>query len=51
MIHFLIGNLTWDALPHKWFTIGGTVALIVGGLFVTGLLTYLKRWKWLWRSG
>ena len=50
MTHFLLGNLTWDALPHEWFTIGGTVALILGGLFVAGLLTYLKRWRWLWNE-
>jgi len=48
MQHFLLGNLTWAALPHEWFTIGGTVSLILGGIFVAGLLTYLKRWKWLW---
>jgi hypothetical protein len=23
----LFGKLTLDALPHEWFTVGGTVAL------------------------
>ena len=46
----IFGKLTWDALPHEWFTIGGTVAIILGGLFVAGLLTYFKRWTWLWKE-
>src|ERR1051326_265716 len=48
MLHFLLGNLNRAALPHEWFTIGGTVSLILGGLVFVGLLTYFKRWKWLW---
>ncbi len=48
MMHFILGNLTWSALPHEWFTIGGTVAITFGGLVVAGSLTYFKRWKWLW---
>lgn len=47
-MHFLLGKLTWDALPHEWFTIGGTVSLILGGIAVGAFLTYTKRWKWLW---
>lgn len=47
-MHFLLGKLTWDAVPHEWFTIGGTVSIILGGIFVAGALTYFKRWKWLW---
>jgi cytochrome o ubiquinol oxidase subunit 1 len=50
MEHFIFGNLTWSALPHEWFTIGGTVALVLGGLGAVALLTYLKRWKWLWHE-
>jgi cytochrome o ubiquinol oxidase subunit 1 len=44
----IFGKLTLDALPHEWFTIGGTISLILGGIGVVLLLTYLKRWKWLW---
>ncbi len=46
----LFGNLTISSLPHEWFTIAGTLTLIFGGLFVAGLVTYLKRWKWLWNE-
>ncbi len=48
MQHFLFGNLTWSALPHEWFTIAASVSIGLGGIFVVGLLTYFKRWKWLW---
>jgi cytochrome o ubiquinol oxidase subunit 1 len=46
----IFGKLTWDALPHEWFTIGGTASLILGGLAVAAFLTYTKRWKWLWQE-
>lgn len=48
MQQFIFGNLTPAALPHEWFTIGGTVAMVMMGLVVAILLTYFKRWKWLW---
>ena len=46
----VFGKLTWSDLPHEWFTIGGTVALF--GMALTGIaiLTYFKRWKWLWKE-
>jgi cytochrome o ubiquinol oxidase subunit 1 len=45
---FLFGKLTLNALPHEWFTIGGTLSLVLGGLAVAAFLSYTKRWKWLW---
>lgn len=50
MTHFLFGNLTLQALPHEWFTIGGTFAMISMGLAAVAFLTYTKRWKWLWQE-
>ncbi len=50
MEHFIFGNLTWSALPHEWFTIGGTVSIILGMALVGGVITYYKRWRWLWRD-
>lgn len=46
----ILGNLQWSSLPHEWFTIGGTLALF--GIAFTGaaVLTYFKRWKWLWKE-
>ena len=46
----LIGNLTWDSLPHEWFTIGGTVAFLLLAVVVIVALTWTKRWKWLWKE-
>jgi cytochrome o ubiquinol oxidase subunit 1 len=50
MTHFIFGKLTLDALPHQWFTIGGTLAMSGGAAVVTALLTYYRRWKWLWNE-
>lgn len=44
----MLGRLNFDALPSEPITIGGVIMMSLGGLFVAGLLTYFKRWKWLW---
>jgi cytochrome o ubiquinol oxidase subunit 1 len=46
----IFGKLTLDALPHEWFTIGGTVSLIAMSVAVVAFLTYFKLWKWLWKE-
>jgi cytochrome o ubiquinol oxidase subunit 1 len=38
------------ALPHEWFTIGGSVAFMGLALFAIIVITRLKRWKWLWNE-
>ena len=48
LTNILFGRLTWGALPHQWFTIGGTTTITLGGISLVVFLTYLKRWKWLW---
>jgi cytochrome o ubiquinol oxidase subunit I len=50
MKEILLGKLDWSALPHEWFTIGGT--LFFGGMLVVAILiiTLTKRWKWLWKE-
>ena len=50
MIEFLFGKLTLAALPNQWFTVGGTAAITTGLLAITALLTYSKRWGWLWNE-
>lgn len=47
-MEFLFGRLTLDALPHEWFTIGGTLAMSGMLASVALFITKLKRWKWLW---
>ncbi len=48
MMEFLFGRLTLDALPHEWFTLGGTIAMSGMLAMVAFLITKLKRWRWLW---
>jgi cytochrome o ubiquinol oxidase subunit 1 len=50
MMEFLFGKLTLAALPHEWFTVGGTVAMIAMGIAVTFYITRIKKWKWLWNK-
>ena len=46
----IFGKLTLDALPHQWFTIGGSAAMTSMLLVAALFLTYTKRWKWLWNN-
>jgi cytochrome o ubiquinol oxidase subunit I len=50
MKELILGKLDWHALPHEWFTIGGSVAFIASALFVVIVITRMKRWKWLWNE-
>ncbi len=50
MQELLIGKLNWKALPHEWFTFGGSVAFIGITLLAIVVLTRTKRWKWLWNE-
>lgn len=48
MKEFLLGKLDAQALPHEWHTIAGSISLFLMLLFIAGVITYFKRWKWLW---
>lgn len=48
LLHFIFGKLTLDAIPHVPVTLGAGIGMVVGLLAILGLITYLKRWKWLW---
>lgn len=50
MTHNMFGKLTLNALPHEWFTIGGTIFITFMGIAVIIFLTRLKKWKWLWNN-
>lgn len=43
-----LGKLSFDAFPHELITIVGAISLVLGTITVIGLITYFKRWKWLW---
>lgn len=46
----LLGRLSLDALQHEPIVLGGQIAMLLGALTAAGLLTYFKRWKWLWNN-
>ena len=50
MKELLIGKLDLHALPHEWFSIGGSLAFIGLALTAAIIITRLKRWKWLWNE-
>lgn len=50
MKEFLLGKLDLDALPHGIFMIGGAVSIVGMLLAVALLITYKKRWTWLWKE-
>jgi cytochrome o ubiquinol oxidase subunit I len=46
----LLGKLSWSAFPTDAITIGGALTVVGGALLGIVLLTYFKRWKWLWQE-
>lgn len=46
----LLGRLNWDAFPHVLVTQVAAVGLVVGAIVAIVLLTYFKKWGWLWRE-
>lgn len=46
----ILGRLNFEALPDDPVTIGGGVIMSLASLGVIGLITYKKRWGWLWRE-
>src|SRR5882672_3592574 len=46
----LLGRLSWHALNNGPIVLCGDISMLLGGLTVVGLLTYTKRWRWLWKN-
>ncbi len=44
------GTLTPDAFPHDPVAIAGVCFMGLLGLVILGVITYLRRWKWLWNE-
>jgi len=44
----MFGRLTAEAFKHDWIEYLAGASMILGAIFVVVLLTYYKRWKWLW---
>lgn len=46
----VLGRLSPDQLPTDPIRLFGALTVVGGGLFIFALLTYTKRWKWLWKE-
>jgi cytochrome o ubiquinol oxidase subunit 1 len=44
----LFGRLTLAAFEHNAIALSGIVSMFLGIFLVVALITYTKRWKWLW---
>lgn len=44
----MFGRLNQDAFIHDWIEYAAGVSMVFGAIFLIVLLTYLKKWKWLW---
>lgn len=44
----MLGRLTREALPHHWYTVGGTAFMLIALTLLAIFLTKKKRWSWLW---
>jgi cytochrome o ubiquinol oxidase subunit 1 len=50
MLAIFLGKLNFDALPKDFVTAGGALSMVFALLFLAGLLTYKKRWSWLYKE-
>lgn len=46
----MFGRLAEHALKHDWIEYMAGVMMVLGAIFVVALLTYTKRWTWLWKE-
>jgi cytochrome o ubiquinol oxidase subunit 1 len=46
----LLGRMNLSAFQHPLITEVGGLSMVVGVIFALLLVTYFKKWKWLWRE-
>jgi cytochrome o ubiquinol oxidase subunit 1 len=46
----MFGNLTLEAFEHEPSQTGAVLSMLLIGILIIGLITYLKWWKWLWNE-
>lgn len=46
----MLGRLTKEAFKHDWIEYAAGASMVLGAFFVIVLLTYYKKWKWLWKE-
>lgn len=47
---FLLGKLSWNALPHDPIVLATMVVVIIGGIGLLALVTRYKLWGYLWKE-
>src|ERR1700677_1005283 len=45
---FIFGRLSWSVFPQNAINWGGALFMVAGVIAVLGVITYYKKWKWLW---
>jgi cytochrome o ubiquinol oxidase subunit I len=46
----MFGRLTWQAFHHDMVQQGAVFSGILASIFLFALITYFKKWKWLWNE-
>lgn len=46
----MLGKLSLNAFPTDPITIGGALSVVLAAITIIGLLTYTKRWGWLYKN-
>lgn len=46
----ILGKLSFDALPQEMVTLGAGIGMTLGAIGLIALVTYFKRWTWLWKE-
>ena len=46
----MFGRLTSNAFKHDWIEYAADASMVLGALFIMILLTYYKKWGWLWKE-
>jgi cytochrome o ubiquinol oxidase subunit 1 len=49
-LHVLIGRMSLDYFPDDPVTIGAAIGMPLTVLGIAAMLTYFKRWRWLWQN-
>lgn len=46
----IFGRLSLNYLPHDPITAGGAATIVLGGLAIVIVLTYFKKWRWIYQE-
>lgn len=46
----MLGRLDWSAIPQDIVTLGAAVSIVLGSIAAIALMTYFKKWTWLYKE-